>query len=110
MPVTLEHLKRKQFIEESKIGMIEVSVKGYPTPLYTWKKDGLKIDLTTKRFSISPSGSLSIKDVTMLDEGTYELTMRSDETKQVQIEYIQVFVISGKNSLSWHLMLHRLFE
>lgn len=65
--------ENKQFLQAGTTGIIEVSTKGYPRPKSTWLKDDQPVRLSSGRYSISPSGSLIIKDVRLADKGHYSI-------------------------------------
>ena len=55
---------------------IRCSAYGAPKPIITWIKNNVHIT-EANRYSFSPSGTLSIRDVGKADEGRYECAARN---------------------------------
>lgn len=97
------YIRSRKSLNRGRNGLInlETYVTGYPRPQYTWKKDGKPIDMTTGRFTVSPSGSLSIKKVDASDEGQYFLHVKQQDKDDEMIGrktlvIIEILVVSGE--------------
>lgn len=54
--------------------MIKVPIQGFPRPKYEWMTEYEPLDLRNGRYSVTPGGTLIIKDVQMSDKGTYSVS------------------------------------
>ena len=73
-------------------GTVTITVNGYPTPVVTWKKDGVSIDHTSGRFQVLLDGSLRIRNVSFADEGTYTPLISQMDLGVIPAETITVIV------------------
>ena len=72
---------------------LECSANGLPQPALTWLKDGREIELDlleTQRYSRTGSGSLTINNVRLEDEGGYQC--RAENTEDSQDSGVQLRV------------------
>ena len=81
-------------------GEIFVGVKiGYPAPEYLWKKDGVKFDANSGRFSLQPDGTIKISRVAAEDAGEYRVRISQLNRRRETSETIKVKVFGKKYSL-----------
>jgi len=78
----------------NKEGEIFVGVKvGYPSPEYLWKKDGVKFDANSSRYSLRPDGTLTISRVSAEDDGDYTVRISQLNRRRESTERIKVVVV-----------------
>lgn len=82
-------------------GLIETTITGYPRPQYTWTKDSQPLDMSTGRFTVSPSGSLGVSKVKDSDEGLYTLHVKHRDKGGEMIKHptsidVRVVVVTSK--------------
>lgn len=53
--------------------LIKTFIRGHPLPKYIWYRNGKAIDTNSKKYTISPSGSLGIGKGKAAIPGTYNL-------------------------------------
>lgn len=63
-------------IAAGQTAQIPCLAHGAPPPVITWIKDNVRIT-EANRFSVSSSGSLTIRDIGKADEGRYECAARN---------------------------------
>jgi hypothetical protein len=61
----------KQTLIKDRPGAIQIDIRGYPTPDFVWKKDGVNLNITG-RYSVAHNGTLLISKVQSGDAGTYD--------------------------------------
>lgn len=84
----------------NKEGKIFVGVKvGYPAPEYLWKKDGVKFDANSSRYSLKPDGSIVISSVSAEDDGDYTVRISQLNRRRETTERIKVVVVGNKHAL-----------
>ena len=68
---------------------------GYPAPEYLWKKDGVKFDANSGRFSLQPDGSIVISSVAAEDDGDYTVRISQLNRRRETTERIKVVVFGN---------------
>lgn len=98
--VSVDDPPARQVLWLNKEGEIFVGVKvGYPAPEYLWKKDGVKFDANSSRYSLQPDGTITISSVSAEDDGDYTVRISQLNRRRETTEKIKVVVV-GK-SLVW---------
>lgn len=59
-----------------KPGLFLQNIQCYPPPRFIWYKRGKPLDLSSDRYSVSPSGSLGIRRIRSTDMGVYTLKLQ----------------------------------
>lgn len=95
------YVQTRQSMNRGRNGLIMTSVTGYPRPMYTWTKDGEPLDMSTGRFTVSPTGSLGVIKVKDSDEGRYTLLVKQRDKDGEIIKYktlvdVQVVLVTSK--------------
>ena len=97
--VSVDDPPARQVLWLNKEGEIFVGVKvGYPAPEYLWKKDGVKFDANSSRYSLQPDGTITISSVSAEDDGDYTVRISQLNRRRETTERIKVVVV-GKSVL-----------
>lgn len=68
---------------------------GYPAPEYLWKKDGVKFDANSGRYSLQRDGSIRISSVAAEDDGDYTVRISQLNRRRETTEKIKVIVVGN---------------
>ena len=72
--MTVSESQTKAFLRAGTTGMVKVPIQGYPRPKFEWMKGYEPLDVTNSRYTVTPGGTLIIKDVKMSDKGKYTVS------------------------------------
>lgn len=92
--VSVDDPPARQVLWLNKEGEVFVGVKvGYPAPEYLWKKDGVKFDANSNRYSLQPDGTITISSVSAEDDGDYTVRISQLNRRRETTERIKVVVV-----------------
>jgi len=108
--VSVDDPPARQVLWLNKEGEIFVGVKvGYPAPEYLWKKDGVKFDANSSRYSLQPDGTITISSVSAEDEGDYTVRISQLNRRRETTERIKVVVVGKSLLLFFTLQREKLY-
>lgn len=82
-------MKKTQYVRIGNNDKIVVDVAGVPQPKFTWKRDGVNVNMNTGRYSQNSKGTVSIRDVRIEDKGNYTVKIVQNLiSENVNIEVI----------------------
>ncbi|XP_032218332.1 uncharacterized protein LOC116601533 isoform X2 [Nematostella vectensis] len=87
--VAVEKKKSFQYLRPGEVGLIEVSIRGYPLPKSKWIKDNQPLNYRTGRYAVGKMGFLGIKNVQRSDKGMYSLVLDNALEADVEVQVVQ---------------------
>ncbi|KAK3750401.1 hypothetical protein QZH41_005560 [Actinostola sp. cb2023] len=76
---TIAEYEHPTMLYPGQAGLFLQNIQCYPLPRFMWYKRGRPLDLSSDRYSVSPSGSLGIRRIRSSDMGVYTLKIQMGE-------------------------------